>query len=66
MGGILMKEYVLTVFSKQGEKLLDEAFSADNDTAAEEIGKTKLAEHNYEEHTHRCVSPDARLILFHR
>lgn len=61
-----MKEYILTVFSQKGEKLLDEAFSAENDSTAKEVGKDKLAEHNYEEHTHRCVSPNANLVLFHR
>jgi len=61
-----MKEYVLTVFSKKGEKLLDESFSAENDAEAKKLGKAKLQEHDYEEHTHRCVTPDANLILFHR
>ena len=61
-----MKEYVLTVFLKKGEKLLDETFTAENDAEAKKVGQSKLTEHNYEEHTHRCVSPDARLVLFHR
>jgi len=61
-----MAEYALTVFSKQGEKLLDETFTAQNDQEAKSIGQTKLKEDGYEEHTHRCVSPDARLVLFHR
>lgn len=61
-----MKEYVLTVFSKQGEKLLDETFSAADDKEAKDIGKGKLSEHQYDEHTHRCVAPNARLVLFHR
>lgn len=61
-----MSEYALTVFSKKGEKLLDETFSANNDAEAKELGNKRLAEENYSEHTHRCVSPDARLVLFHR
>lgn len=61
-----MEEYTLTVFSKAGEKLLDETFSAESDTEAKTLGNNKLAENNFSEHTHRCVSPDARLVLFHR
>jgi hypothetical protein len=61
-----MKEYVLTVYSKSGEKLLDEMFLAKNDEEAKKIGHDTLVEHNYEEHTHRCVSSNARLVLFHR
>lgn len=61
-----MKSYVLTVFSKKGEKLLDEQFTAENDEKAKEIGKKRLEEEQYSEYTHRCVSPDARLLLFHR
>lgn len=61
-----MKEYALTVFSKEGENLLDETFEAKNDDAAKEIGQKRLDEEGYSEYTHRCVSPDARLVLFHR
>lgn len=61
-----MKTYTLTVFAKSGEKLLDENFSAANDQEAKSIGQSKLEEKGYTEHTHRCVSPDAKLILFHR
>lgn len=61
-----MKNYVLTVFSKKGEKLLDETFSAKHDEEAKAIGLKRLQEEGYEEYTHRCVAPDARLILFHR
>jgi len=59
-------DYTLTVYAKDGENLLDETFSAQNDEEAKEMGTNKLSEHGYAEHTHRCVSPDARLILFHR
>ncbi|MDY0395999.1 YhzD family protein [Virgibacillus halophilus] len=61
-----MKTYVLTVFDKSGEKLLDENFVAENDEKAKEIGQSKLDEKGFTEHTHRCVSPDAKLVLFHR
>ncbi|MBO1002908.1 YhzD family protein [Pseudogracilibacillus auburnensis] len=61
-----MKNYVLTVFSKAGEKLLDESFTAKNDDEAKSIGEKRLEEENYSENTHRCVTDDARLILFHR
>ncbi|WP_152654908.1 YhzD family protein [Oceanobacillus sp. CFH 90083] len=61
-----MGTYYLTVFSKTGEKLLDEHFEASNDSDAKEIGKEKLDKENYSEHTHRCVSPSAKLVLFHR
>ncbi|MUK90065.1 hypothetical protein GMD78_16965 [Ornithinibacillus sp. L9] len=61
-----MRTYVLTVFDKSGEKLLDESFEAKNDQEAKEVGSSKLAEKGYSEHTHRCVSPDAKLVLFHR
>ncbi len=61
-----LQNYVLTVFSKKGEKLLDESFEAENDEQAKEIGTKRLIEENYDEYTHRCVSPNARLVLFHR
>ena len=61
-----MAEYTLTVFSKAGKLLLDESFPAQNDDEAKNLGQSKLAEAGYEEHTHRCVAPDARLVLFHR
>lgn len=61
-----MTDYTLTVFSKKGEKLLDETFSAESDADAKKIGQERLEEENYSEHTHRCVAPNARLILFHR
>lgn len=60
-----MKTYVLTVFDKNGEKLLEERFDAENDQAAKQAGEAKLAENNYSEYTHRCVSPTGKLLLFH-
>lgn len=61
-----MRTYTLTVFEKTGEKLLDETFEAANDEEAKEVGKATLEEKQYAEHTHRCVSAEAKLILFHR
>lgn len=61
-----MKTYVLTVFSQSGEKLLDESFEAPNNDEAKKIGQVRLADEGYSEHTHRCVSPEAKLVLFHR
>lgn len=61
-----MKSYVLTVFDKTGKKLLDESFEAENNDVAKQIGQNKLEEKGYSEYTHRCVSPDAKLLLFHR
>lgn len=58
--------YVLTVFDKSGEKLLDEMIDATNDTEGKAQAEKVLSEKGYTEHTHRFVSPDARLVLFHR
>lgn len=58
--------YVLTVFAKNGEKLLDEVIEAANDAEGKKSAEALLMEKGYTEHTHRFVSPDARLILFHR
>ncbi|MCA0969683.1 hypothetical protein LCM20_03625 [Halobacillus litoralis] len=61
-----MKTYFLTAFEKDGKNVLDESFEAENDDSAKEIGTKKLMESGYHEHTHRCVAPDGRLVLFHR
>ncbi|WP_164669585.1 YhzD family protein [Virgibacillus doumboii] len=61
-----MRTYFLTVFDKSGEKLLDESFEAVNNDEAKKIGEARLEEEGYSEHTHRCVSPEAKLVLFHR
>ncbi|WP_087973367.1 YhzD family protein [Oceanobacillus rekensis] len=61
-----MRSYALTVFEPTGEKLLDESFMADTDEDAKKIGTERLAVEGYAEHTHRCVSPEAKLVLFHR
>lgn len=60
-----MPVYKLTVFKATGEKLLDEAFEAANDAEAKQIGKKMLGEKEFLEKTHRCVSPEGKLVLFH-
>jgi hypothetical protein len=60
-----MKNYVLTVFDKSGEKLLDETFQANNEEEAKTIGEQKLADQNYLEHSYRCTTSAGKLILFH-
>ncbi|HLR52376.1 MAG TPA: YhzD family protein [Candidatus Avamphibacillus sp.] len=61
-----MKTYYLTAYDPSGEKLLDETFEAESEEKAKEVGASRLEEEGYSEHTHRCVSPDAKLVLFHR
>ena len=61
-----MKTYALTVFDKSGHKLLDETFEAANNEEAKKIGQTRLEDEGYSNHTHRCVTEDAKLLLFHR
>lgn len=60
-----MKTYKLTAFEANGEKLLDEAFQAENDEAAKELGEALLSEKNLLDKTHRCTSPSGKLLLFH-
>ncbi|QKY68504.1 YhzD family protein [Lentibacillus sp. CBA3610] len=61
-----MKTYFLTVFDKTGERLLNESFEASDNHEAEKVGQARLDEEGYGEYTHRCVSPEAKLVLFHR
>ncbi|SFA80094.1 MULTISPECIES: YhzD family protein [unclassified Bacillus (in: firmicutes)] len=60
-----MKNYKLTVFEANGEKLLDETFQAAADQEAKQIGEKMLSEKNYLDKTHRCTSPSGKLVLFH-
>lgn len=62
----MMSDYVLTVFEKSGEKLLDETIQASNDAEGKILAEQMLKEKGYEEYTHRFVAPNARLVLFHR
>ncbi|QHS21594.1 hypothetical protein GWK91_00865 [Virgibacillus sp. MSP4-1] len=61
-----MATYYLTVFKKDGSNLLDETLEAQDDKEAKRIGQQMLEENDYQEHTHRCVSPNGHLVLFHR
>lgn len=60
-----MKTYKLTAFESSGEKILDEAFQAENDDAAKELGEKLLSEKNLLDKTYRCTSPSGKLLLFH-
>lgn len=61
-----MRTYVITVFDQTGEKLLDEAFTAETDEEAKRISSARLEDKGYSDYTHRCVSEDAKLVLFHQ
>jgi hypothetical protein len=52
-----MKNYKLTAFEANGEKILDEAFQAEHDDAAKETGLKLLSERDLLDKTHRCTSP---------
>nr|WP_206691646.1 YhzD family protein [Heyndrickxia coagulans] len=56
----------MTAFEATGEKILDEGFEAQDDTEAKKKGEALLKEKGVHEKTHRCVSPEGKLILFHR
>ncbi|WAA13002.1 YhzD family protein [Fervidibacillus halotolerans] len=60
-----MQIYYLTAFEKNGEKILDEAIEAKNADEAKKIGERILEEKNLSNHTHRLVSPEGQLLLFH-
>jgi YhzD-like protein len=63
--GRAMKTYKLTVFEKNGSKLLDESVQAATDEEAKKVGESMLAEKGYLDHTHRFTSPLGKLLLFH-
>lgn len=60
-----MRQYKLTVFEQNGEKILDETIEASDDEQAKKIGLKILTEQNFIHKTHRCVSPEGKLLLFH-
>lgn len=64
-GGVILKNYKLTAFETNGEKILDETFQAEHDDAAKEVGQKLLSEKNLLDKTHRCTSPSGKLLLFH-
>lgn len=59
-----MKTYTLTAFEKDGKKVLDESFTAKDDEEAKETGRLMLFEKGFSNHVFRCVTSDAKLILF--
>lgn len=61
----LMGVYKLTAFEPNGHKLIDEAFQANNDEEAKVQGEQLLKEKNLLDKTHRCTSPQGKLLLFH-
>ncbi|MCU9612526.1 YhzD family protein [Caldibacillus lycopersici] len=60
-----MQIYKLTVFEANGEKILDESIEAETDAQAKHLAEKILNEKNGLTKTHRLVSPEGRLILFH-
>ncbi|MCT2535549.1 hypothetical protein NC661_07260 [Aquibacillus koreensis] len=61
-----MDGFSLTVFEKDGSILLNESFEANHEKEAMELCKDRLEETGYSNQTHRFVSPDGKLLLFHR
>lgn len=61
-----MGVYTLTVFEKDGSKLLDESFEAATEAEAKTKGETLLQEKQLHDHTHRCTSSSGKLVLFQR
>ncbi|MBY6271257.1 MAG: hypothetical protein C6W57_12445 [Caldibacillus debilis] len=60
-----MRQYALTAFEKNGEKLIDQLIEAKTDQEAKKIGQKLLEEKGLTEKTHRLVSPEGNLLLFH-
>lgn len=61
-----MPNYTLTVFEKDGTKLVDETFEAIDDKEGRAKGEAILKEKGYENHTSRVTSPLGKLVHFHR
>lgn len=61
-----MRNYCLTVYKENGDILLDENLYAFSDDEAKNEAAIILKHKNYDQQTHRFVSPDAKLLLFHR
>lgn len=62
----MMRKYTVTVYEKNGEKLLEDIFEAANDKDARQAGETFLEEKGYQSHTSRVTSDQGKLIHFHR
>lgn len=61
-----MKSYYITVFEKNGKLLEEKSFEAASDDEAKNEAFNFLTHAGYSEKTYRCVSSDAKLLLFHR
>jgi hypothetical protein len=61
-----MTNFVLTVFAKDGEKLLEKSFQATSEKEAKLLGEELLKENKYEAYTSRVTSSTGKLILFNR
>lgn len=62
---IRMKTYMVTAFSPNGERLLNEAFTAQENDDAKKKGAEILEAHDLLLKTHRCTSSVGELLLFH-
>lgn len=60
-----MKTYKLTAYEQTGKLLAEETFTAANDDEAKDKGQALLEEKDLLTQTHRVVSPDGKLLLFH-
>ncbi|WP_335872038.1 YhzD family protein [Bacillus sp. 2205SS5-2] len=60
-----MNVYKLTVFEKNGEKILEENVNATDDSQAKQLGAALVEEKGFAEKTHRFTSPKGKLLLFH-
>jgi len=57
--------YILTAFEPNGEKIVEERIEASSDQEAKERGERFLSENQLQDKTHRLVSPEGKLLLFH-
>ena len=60
-----MKTYKLTAFEQTGKLIAEETFTAVNDDEARDKGRALLEEKDLLDQTHRVVSPEGKLLLFH-
>ncbi|PSL30619.1 YhzD-like protein [Planomicrobium soli] len=60
-----MKIYKLTAYEQTGKLIAEETVTALNDDEAKEKGQALLEEKALLDQTHRFVSPDGKLLLFH-
>jgi hypothetical protein len=60
-----MGQYSLTAFDAKGKKLLEESFTAENESSAKGLGEKMLKENHLNENTHRLTTSSGKLLLFH-